>query len=457
MGRAAGRRMCPGLTLGTIKYGASTCSSSIPPQLEAPKQNLPEELDMSEAAFGNKCNDKEEFKAAFLESTKLGGGFDISDVFPSLKFLHVIGGMKPKLEKIHEKIDRIFGNVILEHKKNRITSTKNQTTDHMQEMEEDLVDVLLRLQENGELEFPITTDNIKAFILPEELDMSESFGATIRRLNDLCLIPVPYMTLTAFNQRGWIVILWTINEITYIPFEAGWRRCLGVDFGIANVQHLLVNLLYHFGWNLLGEIKPARAAFGKKSKDKEAFISLIKETTKMASGFAISDLFPSLKFIHVISGMKSKLESLHQKTDKILDNIIKEHIENRTAIKTNKDEAEEDLVDVLLQLKGNGGPEFAITPNNLKAVILDIFTAGTASSSTTVEWAMSEMLRMCPGINFGIANVELVLAQLLYHYEWKLPNGVKPEDLDMSESFGASVRRKNDLHLTPIPYKPVPT
>lgn len=116
------------------------------------------------AAFGNKCNDKEEFKAAFLESTKLGGGFDISDVFPSLKFLHVIGGMKPKLEKIHEKIDRIFGNVILEHKKNRITSTKNQTTDHMQEMEEDLVDVLLRLQENGELEFPITTDNIKAFI-----------------------------------------------------------------------------------------------------------------------------------------------------------------------------------------------------------------------------------------------------------------------------------------------------
>ncbi|KAI3862160.1 hypothetical protein MKX03_013574 [Papaver bracteatum] len=114
----------------------------------------------------------------------------------------------------------------------------------------------------------------------------------------------------------------------------------------------------------------SRAAFGKKSKDKEAFISLIKETTKMASGFAISDLFPSLKFIHVISGMKSKLESLHQKTDKILDNIIKEHIENRTAIKTNKDEAEEDLVDVLLQLKGNGGPEFAITPNNLKAVIL---------------------------------------------------------------------------------------
>ncbi|KAK8997166.1 hypothetical protein V6N11_020650 [Hibiscus sabdariffa] len=60
--------------------------------------------------------------------------------------------------------------------------------------------------------------------------------------------------------------------------------------------------------------------------------------------------------------------------------------------------------------------------------------------------------RICPGIAFGMANVELPIAQLLYHFDWKLAGGTKPEDLDMDEVFGATVARKHDLCLVPIPY-----
>ena len=62
--------------------------------------------------------------------------------------------------------------------------------------------------------------------------------------------------------------------------------------------------------------------------------------------------------------------------------------------------------------------------------------------------------RMCPGITFGTAIIELALAQLLYHFDWKLPNEVKPEELDMTENFGSTCRRKNDLYLNVTPRFP---
>ena len=62
--------------------------------------------------------------------------------------------------------------------------------------------------------------------------------------------------------------------------------------------------------------------------------------------------------------------------------------------------------------------------------------------------------RMCPGITFGLRNVELALALLLYHFDWKLPDGIKSEELDMTEEFGVTVRRKDDLLLFPIAYHP---
>ncbi|CAL5202311.1 unnamed protein product [Lathyrus oleraceus] len=60
--------------------------------------------------------------------------------------------------------------------------------------------------------------------------------------------------------------------------------------------------------------------------------------------------------------------------------------------------------------------------------------------------------RMCPGITFGVVNVEILLANLLFHFDWKMVGGNKGEELDMSESFGLSVKRKHDLYLIPIVY-----
>ncbi|TVU13869.1 hypothetical protein EJB05_37300, partial [Eragrostis curvula] len=55
--------------------------------------------------------------------------------------------------------------------------------------------------------------------------------------------------------------------------------------------------------------------------------------------------------------------------------------------------------------------------------------------------------RMCPGMNFGLASVEIMLANLVYHFDWELPKGLK--SIDMTEVFGLTVCRKEKLFLAP--------
>ncbi|GAU34048.1 hypothetical protein TSUD_16360 [Trifolium subterraneum] len=62
--------------------------------------------------------------------------------------------------------------------------------------------------------------------------------------------------------------------------------------------------------------------------------------------------------------------------------------------------------------------------------------------------------RICPGSTFGLINVEMALALMLYHFDWRLPNGMKGEDLDMTEQFGATIKRKDDLYLIPTAHLP---
>ena len=54
---------------------------------------------------------------------------------------------------------------------------------------------------------------------------------------------------------------------------------------------------------------------------------------------------------------------------------------------------------------------------------------------------------ICPGISFGLANVELPLALLLYHFDWKLPIGLNYNDLDMTETIAVTASRENNLLL----------
>lgn len=63
--------------------------------------------------------------------------------------------------------------------------------------------------------------------------------------------------------------------------------------------------------------------------------------------------------------------------------------------------------------------------------------------------------RICPGLSFAVIEAEMVLANLLYWFDWNIPHGGNPEDLDMSESNTLIIiRKKTPLVLVPVMLSP---
>lgn len=58
--------------------------------------------------------------------------------------------------------------------------------------------------------------------------------------------------------------------------------------------------------------------------------------------------------------------------------------------------------------------------------------------------------RMCPAMNLGMSTVEFVIANLLYWFDWKLPDGMKPNDINVEEANGLTVLKKFPLILVPV-------
>lgn len=63
--------------------------------------------------------------------------------------------------------------------------------------------------------------------------------------------------------------------------------------------------------------------------------------------------------------------------------------------------------------------------------------------------------RMCPGYSLGLKVIQNSLANLLHGFNWRLPDKMQPEDLNMEEIFGLSTPRKIPLVVVGEPRLPL--
>ncbi|XVF49797.1 hypothetical protein PTKIN_Ptkin04bG0044500 [Pterospermum kingtungense] len=312
----------------------------------------------------------------------------------------------------------------------------------------------------------------------------------------------------------------------------------------------------------------SRCAISRKFEEEDVSVKFGQLTRRMVillTSFCVGDMFPYLRWLDVLTGFISSLKAVSREMDTVLSQLIEEH----RALKNPEEKSHKDFVSILLQLQQHGMLEMDLTEDNLKALILDMFSAGTEATSTTIEWVMAELLknpnvmkkvqeevrnvvgkkpnvdvndinqmeylkcviketlrlhpvvpfliprqtttsaklggydipanttvfinawaiqrdpnwweqpeefiperfknssvdykgqdfhfipfgcgkRGCPGIQFGVASIEYMIANLLYWFDWKLPAGETAENLDMSEQYGIAVSKKVPLHVLPI-------
>ncbi|CAN6275311.1 unnamed protein product [Urochloa humidicola] len=307
--------------------------------------------------------------------------------------------------------------------------------------------------------------------------------------------------------------------------------------------------------------------FMEEGRRNKLFRELTEANSKLLGGFNLEDYFPSMGRLGVVRRVVcAKAEKVSKRWDDLLDRLIDGH--DNKSVANHGDDKISDLIDVLLSIQ----QQYGLTRDNVKAILVDMFQAGTDTSSIVLEYAMAELMRkprlmeklqtevrrivprgndmvteddlssmtylkaviketlrlhaplvlfvphlsladcdiegytipagtrviingwaigrdansweradefvperfmegsstadvdysgndfrflpfgsgrrMCPGMNFAISTMEIMLANLVYHFDWKLPAGCM--NVDMTESFGVTVHRKEKLLLIPV-------
>ncbi|XP_020579445.1 cytochrome P450 71A1-like [Phalaenopsis equestris] len=140
-----------------------------------------------------------------------------------------------------------------------------------------------------------------------------------------------------------------------------------------------------------------RVALGRKYSGETRFREMLDEFQRLLGSFPMADFIPWLGWVDRVIGLEGRARRTSRELDQFLERVLEEHLSRKkssNAIGSSKEC--EDLVDVLLSVKDEHGSEDADIPlgkEHIKALILEMFAAGTDTTITTLEWVMAELIK----------------------------------------------------------------
>ncbi|KAK8940877.1 Cytochrome P450 71B36 [Platanthera zijinensis] len=138
-----------------------------------------------------------------------------------------------------------------------------------------------------------------------------------------------------------------------------------------------------------------RQAFGKRiivdgeHESRPQVYDILKEMLRIMTEFGAGDLFPSMGWVDVLTGWRRKLAQSFQKMDSMFEGEIRERI----LLNSRGSVQEHCFVDFLLQPQATEEGSQSLTMSEIKAVLMNMFTAGGDTTSTTVEWGLTRLMK----------------------------------------------------------------
>ncbi|GLJ40599.1 hypothetical protein SUGI_0838070 [Cryptomeria japonica] len=119
------------------------------------------------------------------------------------------------------------------------------------------------------------------------------------------------------------------------------------------------------------------------SEDMLKFKDLIEETFLLVGSFSLGDYLPFLQLFD--GGIRGAMMNAQKKRDDYMQRLVNDHRQTRRA--------HEDLIDVLIATTDKDDTLSKDKDTVVKASAIAMITAGTDTSATTIEWALSALLQ----------------------------------------------------------------
>ncbi|XP_074582490.1 cytochrome P450 81Q32-like [Curcuma longa] len=151
-------------------------------------------------------------------------------------------------------------------------------------------------------------------------------------------------------------------------------------------------ILFQFSMNLLmREIAGKRYYGGDRagsvSAEAKRFNAMVEERLALGGASNIGDFVPLLRWLD-FKGMKRRMVRFHTNRDELLQELVDE-VRNKNS-NENPEEMNRTMIGYLLSLRKTDPENYS--DRIIKALITSLLTAGTDSTSDTIEWAMSLLL-----------------------------------------------------------------